>query len=190
MVLLSLFRQQRSKRYVAGWVSRAGNENSVMAVETSRYLQSSGNPMSTTLVTREAWRAIRRNKMRSALTVLGISIGIAAVICVFGIGDAGKAQLDDAFNSLGENLIWVEAGGRTVNGVRTGSGGTKTLTVGDANAILKEIPLIRKVSPQVDGNVQVVYGNLNWGTGYRGESPEYVEMQALGNRVGGEHLAG
>ena len=133
--------------------------------------------MSTTLVTREAWRAIRRNKMRSALTVLGISIGIAAVICVFGIGDAGKAQLDDAFNSLGENLIWVEAGGRTVNGVRTGSGGTKTLTVADANAILKEIPLIRKVSPQVDGNVQIVYGNQNWGTGYRGESPEYIEIR-------------
>jgi putative ABC transport system permease protein len=114
------------------------------------------------------------------LTVLGISIGIAAVICVFGIGDAGKAQLDDAFNSLGENLIWVEAGGRTVNGVRTGSGGTKSLTVADANAILSEIPLIRKVSPQVDGSVQVVYGNQNWGTGYRGESPEYVEIRRWG----------
>jgi putative ABC transport system permease protein len=129
------------------------------------------------LVSREAFRAIARNKLRSALTVLGISIGIGAVICVFAIGNAGKQQLDEAFNNLGENLIWVEAGGRTVNGVRTGSGGTKSLTVADANAILAEIPLIRKVSPQVDGSVQLVYGNLNWGTGYRGESPEYIEVR-------------
>jgi putative ABC transport system permease protein len=129
------------------------------------------------LVSREAFRAIARNKLRSALTVLGISIGIGAVICVFAIGNAGKQQLEEAFNNLGENLIWVEAGGRTVNGVRTGSGGTKSLTVADANAILAEVPLIRKVSPQVDGSVQLVYGNQNWGTGYRGESPEYVEVR-------------
>ncbi len=133
--------------------------------------------MSASLVSREALRAIARNKLRSALTVLGISIGIGAVICVFAIGNAGKEQLEQAFDNLGENLVWVEAGGRTVNGVRTGSGGTKSLTVADANAILAEIPLIRKVSPQVDGNVQIVYGNQNWGTGYRGESPEYLEIR-------------
>lgn len=129
------------------------------------------------LVIRQAVRAVRRNKMRSALTVLGIMIGIAAVICVVAISSAGSRQLQQALDNLGDNLVWVEAGGRTVNGVRTGTGGTKSLTVDDAKAILAQVPLVKKLSPQVDGHVQIVYGNQNWGTHYRGESPEYVEIR-------------
>ncbi len=129
------------------------------------------------IILREAWKALRRNKVRSSLTVLGITIGIAAVICVVAIGNAGSRQYQQQLELLGDNLVWVEAGGRNVNGVRTGSYATKTLTVADANAILAEVPLIKKVSPQVDGSTQIVYQNENWFTHYRGESPEYLDIR-------------
>ncbi|HEY8685269.1 MAG TPA: ABC transporter permease, partial [Chloroflexota bacterium] len=76
--------------------------------------------------------ALLRNKMRSALTVLGITIGIAAVICVVAIGKAGQTRVEQQLNALGDNLVWIEAGGRAVNGVRTGAHSAPTLTIGDA----------------------------------------------------------
>jgi putative ABC transport system permease protein len=115
--------------------------------------------------------------MRSLLTVLGITIGIAAVICVVAIGKAGQAQVEKQMNNLGDNLVWIEEGGRAVNGVRTGSHGTRTLTLGDAAAIKNQVPLIKSVSPNVDGSFQVVYANQNWFTGYRGVSPEYLDIK-------------
>ena len=118
-----------------------------------------------------------RNKLRSSLTVLGITIGIAAVICVVAIGKAGQARVEQQMRNLGDNFVWIEAGGRAVNGVRTGPRGTKTLTMGDAIAIKSQIPLIKSVSPNVDANVQIVYGNQNWYTTYRGVSPEYFEVK-------------
>ncbi len=121
--------------------------------------------------------ALRRNPMRSLLTVLGITIGIAAVICVVAIGKAGQAQVERQLANLGDNFVWIEAGGRAVNGRRTGSHSTKTLTVADALAIGQQIPLIKLVSPNVDGSVQVVYGNQNWYTGYRGVSPQYFDIK-------------
>jgi putative ABC transport system permease protein len=124
--------------------------------------------------------ALLRNKMRSLLTVLGITIGIAAVICVVAIGKAGQAQVEQQLNNLGDNFVWIEAGGRAVNGVRTGPRGTKTLTLGDAIAIKNQIPLIKSVSPNVDGSTQVVYGNQNWFTTYRGVSPEYFDIKRWG----------
>jgi putative ABC transport system permease protein len=111
------------------------------------------------------------------LTVLGITIGIAAVICVVAIGKAGQARVEQQLNNLGDNFVWIEAGGRAVNGVRTGSHGTKSLTVADAMAIKNQIPLIKSVSPNVDGSIQVIYGNQNWFTGYRGVSPEYFDIK-------------
>jgi putative ABC transport system permease protein len=126
---------------------------------------------------REGVRFLVRNKMRSALTVLGITIGISAVICVVAIGNAGSEQLQEQLRNLGDNLVQIEAGGRAPNGVRTGTHGTKTLLLGDAQAIQKQIPLIKAVSPQVDGNTLVVYGNQNWTTQYRGESPEYLQIR-------------
>jgi len=132
------------------------------------------------ILIRESFKALFKNKLRSALTILGISVGISAVICVVAIGDAAAKQYEEQLSALGDNLIWVEAGGRTINGVRTGANSTRTLVVADAAAILKEVPLIKRVSPQVDGHVQVVYGNHNWSTSYRGESPEYVEIRKWG----------
>ena len=126
---------------------------------------------------RDASRVLGRNKMRSSLTVLGIMIGIGAVICVVAIGSAGSAQVEEQLHNLGDNLVWIEAGSRTRNGVHLGSHQTKTLTVGDAQAILQQVKLIKAVSPQVDGPVQIVYGNQNWSTIYRGEGPDYFEIK-------------
>jgi len=121
--------------------------------------------------------ALLRNKLRSVLTVLGIMIGIAAVICVVAIGKAGQARVEQQLQNLGDNFVWIEAGGRAVNGVRTGTHDTKTLTVADGQAILKQISLIRAVSPNVDDPIQVIYANQNWHTSYRGVSPEYFDIK-------------
>ena len=122
-------------------------------------------------------RALLRNKLRSSLTVLGITIGIAAVICVVAIGKAGQARVEQHLSNLGDNFVWIEAGGRAVNGVRTGVRGTKTLTFADAVAIKAQIPLIKSVSPNVDASSQIVYGNQNWFTTYRGVAPEYFDIK-------------
>ncbi len=124
-----------------------------------------------------AWWALIRNKMRSMLTVLGITIGIAAVICVVAIGKAGQKRVEQQLNNLGDNYVWIEAGGRAVNGVRTGTHGTKSLTLADAIAIKQQLPLIKSVSPNVDASVQIIYGNRNWFTTFRGVSPEFFDIK-------------
>src|ERR1700693_2601451 len=121
--------------------------------------------------------ALLRNKMRSILTVLGITIGIAAVICVVAIGKAGQARVEQQLNNLGDNFVWIEAGGRAVNGVRTGTHDTKTLVMADAVAIKNQVSLIKSVSPNVDDPVQVVYGNQNWHTSCRGVTSDYFEIK-------------
>ena len=128
-------------------------------------------------IIRSAFISLVRNKMRSALPVLGITIGIGAVICVVAIGKAGQIRVEQQLNNLGDNLVWIEEGGRAVNGVRTGTHGMNTLVLADAVAIKNQIPLIKSVSPNVDGSIQIIYGNQNWFTRYRGVSPEYFEIK-------------
>ena len=106
--------------------------------------------MSPRAIIREALRALFRNKLRSTLTVLGITIGIGAVICVVAIGQAGSAQVEEQLNNLGDNFVWIEAGSRAPSGIRTGSHGTKTLLQSDVEAILKQVPLIKLASANVD----------------------------------------
>jgi putative ABC transport system permease protein len=125
----------------------------------------------------EALGAMASNKLRTGLTMLGITIGIAAVICTVAIGEGGSNRVREQLQSLGDNYVWVEAGSRNFQGVRTGSGATKTLTVRDTQAMLQSIPLLKGVSPNVDGRVQVIYGNQNWSTTYRGVSPEYLSIR-------------
>jgi putative ABC transport system permease protein len=125
----------------------------------------------------EAVRMLARNRTRSSLTALGIAIGTAAVVWVVAVGQAGTERAEAKLHDLGDNLVWVEAGSRNVNGVRTGSHGTTSLTVEDAEAILRDVPLIKSMSPQVDGNVQVVFGNRNWNTHYRGVNPDYFDIK-------------
>jgi len=126
---------------------------------------------------RIALLALGRNKMRTALTMLGIIIGVGAVICTVAIGEGASSQIQEQIRSIGDNMVWIEAGGRNVNGVRTGTRGTKSLTLGDAKAVQQQVTLVYNVSPHVDTGVQVVYGNQNWFTQVRGVSPEYLEVR-------------
>ena len=133
--------------------------------------------MSPRAIIREALRALFRNKMRSTLTVLGITIGIGAVICVVAIGQAGSAQVQEQLNNLGDNFIWIEAGSRAPNGIRSGSHGTKTLLQSDVEAIVKQVPLVKLASANVDSRIQIIYANKNWNTGYRGVAPEWFTIK-------------
>ncbi len=126
---------------------------------------------------REAIRALSRNKLRSALSAIGVTIGVAAVVCVVAIGKAGSERTEQQLQNLGDNLVWVEAGSRNVNGVRSGTHGMNSLTMGDAEAILHEVPFIKSVAPNVDGNVLIAWGNRNWTTHYRGVTPEFLDIR-------------
>ncbi len=134
--------------------------------------------ISLSLFGREAVRALSRNKLRSALSAIGIAIGIAAVICVVAIGTAGSQRAERQLQNLGDNLVWIEAGSRNVNGVRSGSHGMTSLTMGDVEAISKSVPLIKSVSPNVDGTVLIAFGNRNWTTHYRGVTPEFLAIRS------------
>ena len=131
-------------------------------------------------VLRLAMRALARNKMRSILTMLGIIIGVGAVIASVAVGEGASEQIQQQISNLGDNMVWIEAGGRAVNGVRTGSRGTKTLVMGDVKAIQQQVPLVYNCSGHVDGPVQIVYGNQNWFSQARGVAPEFLLVRRLG----------
>jgi putative ABC transport system permease protein len=133
---------------------------------------------------REAFAGLKRDALRSLLTILGIAVGVGAFICVVAIGNAGSARVEDQMQSLGDNFIWIEAGSRGVNGVRSGARGTRSLIEADADAILHEVAHIRMMSPNVDGRIQVIYGNTNWGTQYRGVTPAFLEIRRWNLRSG------
>jgi len=128
-------------------------------------------------ILRLAMRALARNKMRSILTMLGIIIGVGAVIASVAVGEGASEQIQQQISNLGDNMIWVEAGGRAVNGVRTGSRGTKTLVMGDLKAMGQQVPQVYNCAGHVDGPVQIVYGNQNWYTQARGISPEFLAVR-------------
>jgi len=123
---------------------------------------------------------LSRNKLRTFLTMLGITIGIAAVICTVALGDGGSKQIEDQLDNLGDNMIWVAAGGRNLAGVRTGSGATKSLKAEDAEAILRAIPQVKAVSPNSSGHAQIVYQNRNWNTLFRGNTPDFLVVRHWG----------
>ena len=129
---------------------------------------------------RIAIRALRVNKLRSALTMLGIVIGVGAVITMVSVGAGAQARVAEQIASLGSNMIIILSGSVTQGGVRIGSGSQLTITDDDAWAIQREIPLIEAAAPSVRGSGQVVYGNLNWGTTLQGITPEYFTAREWG----------
>ena len=141
--------------------------------------------MNVLAILRLALKALRQNALRTALTMLGIVIGVAAVICVVAIGEGAAASVERAITNIGANMVWVEAGGVNRAGVRTGAFGTKTLVLGDFEAIKEHIAVVTNVTPQVDTRVQVVYGNQNWGTTVRGVGPEYLALKGWNVTRGG-----
>jgi len=121
--------------------------------------------------------SLMRHRMRTLLTTLGVSIGIAAVICTVALGQGSAAQVQQQLDNLGDNFIWIEAGSYNAAGVRTGFGGVRTLIPEDANAIVNEVPEIAMCSPQFDGREQIIVGNQNWNTRYVGAAPEIFTIR-------------
>ena len=126
---------------------------------------------------RIALRALRRNTLRTVLTMLGIIIGVAAVIAMVGIGTGAKAMVEAQIAAMGQNVILIFSGSVTRSGVYTGYGGAGTLSVEDAQAIEREVPGAVAVSPEVRTGGQIAYGNQNWFSQILGESPEYLEIR-------------
>jgi len=129
------------------------------------------------VIIKVAFRALRRNKMRTALTMLGIIIGVGAVIAMVGIGNGAKAQVQARIAALGQNVIQLFAGSINRGGVFSGFGGAGTLTVEDALAIGKEVPGVSAVSPEVRSGAQIMAGNYNWSTSVMGESIDYLTIR-------------
>lgn len=122
-------------------------------------------------------RALRRNKMRSVLTALGIIIGVGAVIAMVSIGNGAKSQIEAQVASLGQNIISVFPGSSTAGAMRSGWGSASTLTPEDAALIASEIPGAVAVSPEVRSRSQVISNGLNWNTQIMGVGPDYPEIR-------------
>jgi putative ABC transport system permease protein len=131
------------------------------------------------MIIRVAFRALVRNKMRAALTMLGIIIGVAAVIAMVSIGQGAQASVQAQIESIGTNLLFVSAGAQNVGGVRSGTGdsGTNTLTVEDLDAVKREVPSVSMVTPTVNSRTQLISGNMNWNTQVQGVSEQYPEIR-------------
>jgi len=126
---------------------------------------------------RIALRALKRNKLRSFLTMLGIIIGVGAVIAMVAIGEGAKALVRSQIASLGTNVLVVIPGTLTQGGARTGFGGVRTLMDSDARAIMEEVPSVTLASPTMRQVNQVVAGNLNWSTVIQGVAPEFQQIR-------------
>ena len=131
------------------------------------------------MIIRVAFRALVRNKMRAALTMLGIIIGVSAVIAMVSIGQGAQASVQAQIESIGTNLLFVSAGAQNVGGVRSGTGdsGTNTLTVEDLDAIKREVPSVSMVTPSINARSQLVSGNANWNTTITGVSEQYPDVR-------------
>jgi putative ABC transport system permease protein len=124
--------------------------------------------------------AIRSHKMRSFLTMLGIIVGVAAVITMISLGEGARRQVKQNMTSLGTNLLYVRAGSAQRGGVWFGAGtASKSLKVEDAQALLNECPTVQAVAPQIQSHAQAIYGNKNWYTNVVGSTPEYEFVSSL-----------
>lgn len=132
--------------------------------------------MSINDILKESWLSISGNKIRSFLTVLGIIIGVMAVVIMVAVGETVQHQITDQFSSLGTNTIMIRAGAAQTAGVRTGN--RQTLTIDDAQFIAK-LPDVMAISPVQQGAAQAIYGNKNWGTSMIGVYPDYTTVQNI-----------
>ena len=135
-----------------------------------------------TMVVAAAIQALARNKMRSALTMLGVFIGVAALIAMVAVGEGANEAVRKQIESLGTNLMVVLPGGTMMGGMRGGLGSASTLTVSDAQAIRREASAVGSVSYLIRQTGQVQYANQNWTTGLQGVSPNYTNWQIAAGR--------
>jgi putative ABC transport system permease protein len=124
-----------------------------------------------------AFDALRINKLRSALTMLGIVIGVAAVIAMVAVGSGAEERIRQQIASIGSNVIVVLSGSLTSSGLRMGTGNAQTLTEEDARAMVRECDGVALATPVVRGGIQAVYGNSNWGTQVMGTTPDYLPIR-------------
>jgi putative ABC transport system permease protein len=129
-------------------------------------------------ILRSAFRALRRNKMRSFLTMLGIIIGVGAVIAMLAIGQGAEYSVKQQISALGTNVLIIFPGSQQQGGIRVGAGSVTTLTEEDAAAIAKECPAVAYVSPGARSGGQAIAGNLNWGTSIEGTGSDYLEIRS------------
>src|SRR4051812_35727674 len=125
-----------------------------------------------------ALKALRRNAMRTALTALGMIIGVAAVIVMVAIGTGASSSIQAQIRSAGSNIVMVTAGSGAFGPVRQGQGAVTTLTADDATAIRTEVPGVRYISPGLNSRQQIVAASGNWQTQVQGASPELVEIRS------------
>ncbi len=128
-------------------------------------------------IIRVALRALGLNKMRSALTMLGIIIGVGAVIAMVSIGQGAQATISEQIASAGSNMLYITAGSYNRGGVRSGAGTSSTLTVEDYQAVVRECPAVRSASPMVRASAPVVFGNENWFTNIQGVNTEFLGIR-------------
>ena len=128
------------------------------------------------MVVSASFQALERNKLRSVLTMLGVFIGVAALIAMVAVGDGASAAVKKQLESLGTNMLVVQPGATTAGGVRAGAGSASTLTVTDALAIQREDPAVGQVGYLTRQSAQVVYGDQNWSTAIQGVSPSYPDI--------------
>jgi len=126
-----------------------------------------------------SFRALWVNKMRSFLTMLGIIIGVGAVIAMLAVGQGASQKISQQISSMGSNMLIVMSGAQTSGGIRMGMGTQMTLTLDDAEAIEKECPAIAAVAPSLNGVAQLVFGNQNWSTGVQGTTAGVLEVRDL-----------
>jgi putative ABC transport system permease protein len=132
-----------------------------------------------------AFRILRRNRLRAGLTMLGIIIGVGAVIAMVSIGQGAKAAVQAQVASMGTNVIIILPGATTVGGVRGGQGGAVTLTVADALELKKRVPLLSETAWAKRDVMQIVYGNRNWNGPVNGVSPGYLTIRDWNYTSGG-----
>ena len=133
--------------------------------------------MSFWMILKISFKALGRNKVQSLLTMLGIIIGVGAVITMVSLGKGAQKQVEDEIASMGTNILWIRAGSRRSWGIRSGAGTMNTLTAADFEAIQQECPTVKGASPSASTMAQVIFGNQNWATRIEGYNEQYLPLR-------------
>ena len=139
--------------------------------------------MSLIAIIGEALRALRLNRLRTGLTMLGMIIGVAAVVLMLAVGQGAQTMVNQAISSMGSNLLLVVPGATSSGALRSGAGAVQTLTMGDAQAIAN-LPSIKATAPLITGTAQLNYGANNWSTSVTGVTPDYFKVRDWGVESG------
>jgi putative ABC transport system permease protein len=124
-----------------------------------------------------AWKALSRNKLRSMLTMLGIIIGVGAVIAMVGVGQGAQKKVQEQIQAMGTNLLFISSGSVNRGGLHVGAGATKTLVYDDMKAIQREVPAVAAAAPGSGATSQIVFENQNWSTRVTGTEPQYLDIR-------------